>query len=66
MCSREAASVDRDRVMSCDGVGGDCYLRVDNQTSGHDVISDGVMRPTLYHQSSRFPVDQLLLLALIP
>lgn len=44
----------------------DCYLRVDNQTSGHDVISDGAMRPTLYLQSSRFPVDQLLLFALIP
>lgn len=43
----------------------DCYLRVDNQTSGHNVISNGVMRPTLYPQSSRFPVDQPPLFAII-
>lgn len=44
----------------------DCYLHVDNQTSAHDVISNGVMRPTLYLQPSRFSADQNLLLALIP
>lgn len=42
----------------------DCYPRVDNQTSGHDVISDGVMWPTIYLQSSLFSLDQLLLFAL--
>lgn len=44
----------------------DCYLHVDNQTSAHDVISNGVMRPTFCLQPSRFSADHNLLLALIP